>query len=64
MSHITIIISKVAVSETDLVAETSYDYRMPVPHGATPTQVGALVRQAFRHLEGDVAPGHVESEEA
>lgn len=52
MSHITIIISKAATSMEDLSSGTTYEYRIPVPHDATPAQVGQMTRQAYRHLEG------------
>lgn len=52
MSHITIIISKVAASAEDLAAETSYEYRIPVPHDAPPKKVGEMVRRAYQRLEG------------
>lgn len=64
MSHITIIISKAATSTEDLAAETTYEYRIPVPHGATPAQVGQMARQAYRHLEGHVVSGNAESDES
>ncbi len=49
MSHITIIISRAAPSEDSL--DAVYEYSMPVPHDATPQQVGEMVRKAFRRLE-------------
>lgn len=55
MSHITIIISKATPAAAVDSAEAltpSYEYRLPVPHGATPKQVGELTRQAFKQLEG------------
>lgn len=58
MSHITIIISRAAVpgngdQQAEAAASTpTYDYRMPVPHGATPQQVGEMVKHAFKRLEG------------
>lgn len=54
MSHITIIISKSApaVADNPAALETSYEFCIPVPHGATPKQVGELTRQAFKQLEG------------
>lgn len=55
MSHITIIISRAPSPTTNAVAdaaECSYEYQMPVPHGATPQQVAEMVRKAYRRLEG------------
>lgn len=57
MSHITIIISKAATSAEDLTQDTSYDYRIPVPHGTSPMKVGEMVRRAYRHLEGHLVDG-------
>ena len=54
MSHITIIISKSASTEQDLAMETSYEFRIPIPHDATPKKVGDMVSRAYRHLEGDL----------
>lgn len=56
ISHITVIISKAAPSptNTDVASEitaTTYEYRIPVPHEATPQQVGEMVRKAYRRLE-------------
>lgn len=62
MSHITIIISKAATTEEDLRADVSYDYRIPVPHSATPAEVGNLVRNAYRHLEGHLVGSEDESQ--
>lgn len=52
MSHITIIISRVATSSTNIEHEPSYEYTIPVPHGATSKQVAELTRKAFKRLEG------------
>lgn len=56
MSHITIIISRSrqfsSVAEAaNQEPELSYNYEMPVPHDATPQQVGEMVRKAFKRLE-------------
>lgn len=51
MSHITIIISKAAAPDS---LEAGYEYRIPVPHDATSTRVGEIVRKAYRHLEGHI----------
>jgi len=54
MSHITIIISRSKPFSEDASTqrETSYSYEMPVPDGATPQQVGEMVRKAYKRLEG------------
>lgn len=56
MSHITIIISRqrpfTATTEHQ-EPERLYTYEMPIPHDATPAQVGEMVRKAYRRLEGD-----------
>jgi hypothetical protein len=57
MSHITIIISKTVHQTEEMIArdatsKTSYEYYLPVPHGASPAEVAALVRSAYRRLEG------------
>ncbi len=55
MSHIIIIISKAApptATAEEAAAAVTYDYQMPVPHTATPQQVGEMVRKAYRKLEG------------
>lgn len=54
MSHITIIISRSppAIADASATMEPSYEYSIPVPHGATPQQVSELVRKAYRRLEG------------
>lgn len=55
MSHITIIISKVAPTDADDVAtETSYEYCIPVPHDVSPRKVGEMVRRAYQRLEGSL----------
>lgn len=53
MSHVTIIISRAAapVGDQAHALEPSYEYRIPVPHDATPAEVGELVRKAYRRLE-------------
>lgn len=55
MSHITIIISRKALaagaSTVNAEPELSYNYEMPVPHEASPQQVGEMVRKAFKRLE-------------
>lgn len=55
MSHVTIIISRSqAFTQVDnSEPELSYSYEMPIPHDATPQQVGEMVRKAFKRLEGD-----------
>lgn len=54
MSHITIIISRSDPTVTDEYAlQPSYEYSIPVPHGATPQQVAELVRCAYKRLEGE-----------
>lgn len=62
MSHITIIISKVAspVETQESALGVSYEYCIPVPHDATPKKVGEMVARAYRHLEGEL----VSSEQA
>jgi hypothetical protein len=52
MSHITIILKRSAMADA-LLAEASYEYELPVPHGSTPQQVGELVRKAYKRLEAD-----------
>ena len=56
MSHITIIISRArsfsSSSTEHHESELTYSYEMPVPHDATPQQVGEMVRKAYRRLEG------------
>lgn len=64
MSHITIIISKstdpapagtrelTAAEHAESMA-VSYEYVIPVPHGASSHEVGKLVQQAFKRLEID-----------
>jgi len=53
MSHVTIIISRSApaIADTAHELEPSYEYSIPVPHDATPAQVGEMVRKAFKRLE-------------
>ena len=53
MSHITIIISRAPAptSDSDHGHKPSYEYAIPVPHDATPAQVGEMVRKAFKRLE-------------
>ena len=57
MSHITIIISKAVVPgngepQNHAAADVpTYDYRMPVPHDASPADVAQMVREAYRRLE-------------
>lgn len=54
MSHITIIISRAAAPSSDAehTNEPFYEYSLPVPHDATPAQVGEMVRKAYKRLEG------------
>lgn len=54
MSHITIIINRAPAPTGDTTHElaASYEYKIPVPHDATPAQVGEMVRKALRRLEG------------
>lgn len=52
MSHITIIISRAPASPSDFEQEPSYEYKIPVPHGATAKQAAELTRKAFKRLEG------------
>lgn len=54
MSHITIIISRLApaVADSQAALEPSYEYCIPVPEGASPLQVGEMVRKAYKKLEG------------
>lgn len=40
------------MSSSDLEHEPSYEYKIPVPHGATAKQVSELTRKAFKRLEG------------
>lgn len=49
MSHITIIIKRSA--STAESTEPVYQYEIPIAHGATPQQVGELVRKAYKRLE-------------
>lgn len=54
MSHVTIIISRApaaTLSTEHTEPECSYEYAIPIPHGATPHQVSELVRKAFKRLE-------------
>lgn len=51
MTHAVIIIKRVR-SEPEETTEPLYTYEMPVPHNATPAQVGVMVRKAFKRLEG------------
>lgn len=55
MSHVTIIISRSrqfsSIEHEHQEPELSYNYEMPVPHDATPQQVGEMVRKAFKRLE-------------
>lgn len=56
MSHITIVISKAfnplaGSADHQEQPEPSYEYEIPVPHNATPQQVGELVRKAYKRLE-------------
>lgn len=62
MSHITIIISKsvgptptgeLTAAEYAESMAVSYEYVIPVPHGASSHEVGKLVQQAFKRLEID-----------
>lgn len=54
MSHVVVIIQRNASlsSAQNSESEVSYHYTIPVPHDATPAQVGELVRKAYRRLEG------------
>lgn len=55
MSHITIVISRsrpFTEATTPSPPELTYSYEMPIPHDATPAQVGEMVRCAYRRLEG------------
>jgi len=58
MSHITIIISKAApaVDSVPFSPEVSYEYCIPIPDNATPTEVGAMIRRAYRRLEWSAEP--------
>lgn len=49
MSHITIILKRSA--STTESTEPVYQYEIPVAHGATPQQVGEIVRKAYKRLE-------------
>lgn len=53
MSHISIILSRAPAPIGDTAHELapSYEYVIPVPHDATPAQVGELVKKAYRRLE-------------
>lgn len=55
MSHITIILNRAPAQPGDTAHElkASYEYKIPVPHDATPAQVGELVRKAYKRLEHD-----------
>jgi hypothetical protein len=50
MSHAVIIIRRNAAPEAE-ATESSYEYSIPIPHEATPQQVGELVRKAYKRLE-------------
>lgn len=55
MSHVVVIIQRSSGSETisaDTEPKCTYRYEMPVPHDATPAQVGEIVRKAYKRLEG------------
>lgn len=49
MSHAVIIIRRNSTAPETL--ESSYEYSIPIPHEATPQQVGELVRKAYKRLE-------------
>lgn len=54
MSHVVIIIQRAAAPTTDQEydLQPSYEYSIPIPHDASPAQVGEMVRRAYRRLEG------------
>lgn len=56
MSHVTIILSRRAgnsvLHSDNAEPECTYHYEIPVPHDATPAQVGEMARKAYRRLEG------------
>lgn len=52
MSHVVIVIQRNAPITADQdEPECTYHYQIPVPHDATPAEVGELVRKAYRRLE-------------
>lgn len=57
MSHLIIIISKVGPAPGENTEDfTSYEYKMPVPHDATPQQVADMTRKAYKKLEALGSP--------
>lgn len=52
MTHAVIIIRRSAAPAETESTEPSYEYSIPVPHDATPAQVGEMVRKAYKRLEG------------
>lgn len=52
MTHAVIIIRRSAEPTETESTEPSYEYSIPVPHDATPAQVGEMVRNAYKRLEG------------
>lgn len=53
--HITIILSRAVApgpNGDQAASTTTYDYRMPVPHDASPADVGRMVAKAYKMLEG------------
>ena len=52
MTHAVIIIKRTSVAtESTEATGVSYNYEIPVPHEATPQQVGEMVRKAYKRLE-------------
>jgi hypothetical protein len=55
MSHVVVIVQRsrpFTEAATPSEPELTYSYEMPIPHDATPAQVGEMVRKAFKRLEG------------
>lgn len=56
MSHVTIIISRRSsgslVNSDEHEPKCTYHYEIPIPHDATPAQVGEMARKAYKRLEG------------
>jgi len=57
MSHVVVIIQRSAAPAGDTLQNhaaadsPTYEYRMPVPHDASPADVGEMVKRAYKRLE-------------
>jgi hypothetical protein len=51
VGHAVIIIRRSSSSSAHDAIESSYEYTIPVPHDATPQQVGEMTRKAYKRLE-------------